>query len=209
MSALRRLVTGCHGSGSSIKSLVVPERDNVRARQGRVDRLAAFADRPNGVIFMDDAPVRAIAIASPVSDVLIASQCIRGATVPTACKRNALMPMSEPETKGRPDDLATRHSRQIVEALRAYRCRFLCLQPYSPGPNPIEMMPLPPVPLIPPTPSQSSRQPLLAAGPRATSPARKRTRPPPRRRRDLHSAEARCRKPCNRLPPSTHPEVAR
>src|SRR5699024_1389623 len=53
--------------------------------------------------------------------------------------REVLIPEIEPGTVVILDNLATHHNKHAAEALRAHRCWFLCLPPYSPDLNPIEI----------------------------------------------------------------------
>lgn len=53
--------------------------------------------------------------------------------------REVLIPEIEPGTVVILDNLATHHNKHAAEALRAHRCWFLYLPPYSPDLNPIEM----------------------------------------------------------------------
>ncbi len=81
-------------------------------------------------------------IAGLTHDALIAPWCIKGAMDGPAfatCIRDVLIPEIEPGTVVILDILATHRNSQATEALRAHGCRFLCLPPYSPDLNPIEM----------------------------------------------------------------------
>ncbi|WCR18350.1 IS630 family transposase [Paracoccus alcaliphilus] len=132
-------------------------------------RLPTIADRPERVVFIDETSVktnltrlrgRALCgtrltmdapfgswgtqtlIAGLTPDALIAPWCIKGAMDGPAFAtwvREVLIPEIEPGTVVILDNLATHHNKQAAEALRAHRCWFLYLPPYSPDLNPIEM----------------------------------------------------------------------
>lgn len=132
-------------------------------------RLPTIADRPERVVFIDETSVKTnltrlrgralrgtrltmdapfgswgtqTLIAGLTPDALIAPWCIRGAMdgpAFAAWVREVLIPEIEPGTVVILDNLATHHNKQAAEALRAHRCWFLYLPPYSPDLNPIEM----------------------------------------------------------------------